>query len=150
MWKPLTLLLSASLLSACGIGSPVLRSSVTGDLAPCGSAPHCVSSQETRSDFQVAPMRYTGSAVAAREKLVRVLKRMESMGYAVLVNEGDYVRATYTSGTMKYVDDLEFVFSQSERGVIHVRSSSRIGYADFGANRRHVEEVRNAYTVAKS
>jgi uncharacterized protein (DUF1499 family) len=95
-------------------------------------------------------MRYTGSAVAAREKLVRVLKRMESMGYAVLVNEGDYVRATYTSGTMKYVDDLEFVFSQSERGVIHVRSSSRIGYADFGANRRHVEEVRNAYTVAKS
>lgn len=150
MWKRLTAALTASiLLTACGAGSPVLRSTVTGDLAPCGG-PHCVSSQDTRPEYYIEPMRYTGSPVAAREKLVRVLGRMQGMGYAVVTNEGDYVHATYTTGTMKYVDDLEFVFSQSMRGLIHVRSSSRIGYADFGANRKHVEEVRNAYTVAKS
>ena len=95
-------------------------------------------------------MRYTGSPIAAREKLARVLKRMEDMGYAIVSNQGDYIHATYTTGTMKYVDDLEFVFSQKQQGVIHIRSSSRIGYADFGANRKHLEEVRNAYTVAKS
>lgn len=151
MWSRSTAVLTASLLlAACGAGSPTLRSTVTGDLAPCGSGPHCVSSQETRESFRIEPLRYTGSPVAAREKLARVLKRMESMGYTVVTSEGDYLHATYTTGTMKYVDDLEFVFSQQERGVIHVRSSSRIGYADFGANRQHVEEVRTAYTVAKS
>jgi len=151
MWKISTAALTASLLlSACGAGSPVLRSTVTGDLAPCPSAPHCVSSQATDPDHAIAPLKYTGSPVAAREKLARVLGRMQSQGYSIVSNEGDYIHATYTTGTMKYVDDLEFVFSQKEIGVIHVRSSSRIGYADFGANRKHVEEVRTAYTVAKS
>jgi len=151
MWKISTAALTASLLlSACGAGSPVLRSAVTGDLAPCPSAPHCVSSQATDPDHAIAPLKYTGSPVAAREKLARVLGRMQSQGYSIVSNEGDYIHATYTTGTMKYVDDLEFVFSQKEIGVIHVRSSSRIGYADFGANRKHVEEVRTAYTVAKS
>lgn len=151
MWNRSIAVLTASvLLSACGAGAPMLRSSVTGQLAACPSAPHCVNSQATDEAHAIAPLTYTGSPVAAREKLGRVLKRMQSMGYTVVISEGDYVYATYTTGTMKYVDDMEFVFSQSERGVIHVRSSSRIGYADLGANRKHVEEVRNAYNVAKS
>lgn len=151
MWNRLIAALTASaLLSACGAGTPTLRSAATGLLAPCPSAPHCVSSQAKDAPHAIAPLRYSGSAVAAREKLTRVLKRMEGLGYQVVKSEGDYVHATYTTGTMKYVDDLEFVFSQGEPGVIHVRSSSRIGYADFGANRDHVEEVRTAFTVAKS
>lgn len=151
MWNRSIAVLTASvLLSACGAGSPLLRSTVTGELAPCSSAPHCVNSRASDERHGIAPLRYTGSPVAAREKLVRVLNRMQSQGYTVISNEGDYVYATYTTGLMKYVDDMEFVFSQSEPGVIHVRSSSRIGYADGGANRRHVEDVRTAYTVAKS
>ena len=151
MWKTLTAALTASvLLSACGAGSSVLRSTVTGDLAPCPSAPHCVSSQATDEGHAIEPFKYTGSPVAAREKLARVLGRMQGMGYAVVTSEGDYLHATHTSGIMKYVDDIEFVFSQKQVGVIHVRSSSRIGYADLGANRKHVEEIRTAYTVAKS
>lgn len=151
MWnRSIAVLTASALLSACGAGSPVLRSPVTGELAPCSSGPHCVNSKDTDPKHAIAPLRYTGSAVAAREKLTRVLKRMESRGYQVVTSEGDYVHATYTTSTMKYVDDLEFVFSQSEPGVIHVRSSSRVGYADFGANREHVEEVRTAFTVAKS
>ena len=151
MWKQLIAVSTVSaMLSACGAGSPALRSSTTGDLAPCPSSPHCVSSQAADKAHAIEPLRYTGSAVAAREKLARVLTRMASQGYAVVKSEGDYLRATHTSKLMKYVDDIEFVFSQSQAGVIHVRSSSRIGYADGGANRRHVEEVRIAFNVAKS
>lgn len=151
MWnRSITVLIASTLLSACGAGSPALRSTATGNLEPCGSAPHCVSSQETREGFRVEPLRYTGSAVAAREKLTRVIKRMEGQGFSVVSSEGDYLYATFTTATMKYTDDIEFVFSQKERGVIHVRSSSRIGYADFGANRSHVEQVRTAFDVAKS
>ena len=151
MWKQSIAGLTASvLLLACGAGAPVLRSPTTGDLAPCPSLPHCVNSQAFDKAHAIEPLRYTGSAVAAREKLARVLTRMMPQGYAVITSEGDYLRATHTSKRMKYVDDIEFVFSQSQAGVIHVRSSSRIGYADGGANRRHVEAIRTAFNIAKS
>lgn len=148
MWNRSIAVLTASLLlSACG-GAPVLRSQSTGDLAPCNSG--CVSSQEQRSEYFVEPLRYTsGSAVAAREKLARVLRRMQGMGYEIVANEGDYLHATWSGGSLKGTEDLEFVFSQSQRGLIHVRAASR-SYAGFSSSREHVEEVRNAYYVAKN
>ncbi|MGD9241474.1 MAG: DUF1499 domain-containing protein, partial [Desulfobacterales bacterium] len=33
----------------------------------------------------------------------------------------------------------------SEETIIHVRSASRTGYYDFGANRRRVERLRSAF-----
>ena len=148
MSKRLIAVLTASVwIAACGTtgGGPQLRSQSTGQLAPCGSG--CVSSQAS-GEAGIAPLSYSGSAVSARQKMGRVLGRMASMGYAVVVNEGDYIHATHGSGAT--LDDLEFVFSQSEPGVIHVRSARRSGLPDFGANRKHVDEVRNAFTVAKS
>ena len=149
MWTRSIAVLTASLLlAACGAGSPALRSQSTGDLAPCDSG--CVSSQEKRMDYFIEPLRYTsGSAVAAREKLARVLRRMQGMGYEIVANEGDYLHATYSGGALKGTEDIEFVFSQSQRGVIHVRAASR-SYAGFSSSREHVEEVRNAYYVAKN
>ena len=32
----------------------------------------------------------------------------------------------------------------AEAGVIHLRSASRVGYSDMGANRRRVEAIRAA------
>jgi uncharacterized protein (DUF1499 family) len=148
MWNRSTAALTASLLLAACASAPQLRSTTTGQLAPCASG--CVSSQENRGEFHVDPMRYSGSALAAREKLVRVLKRMASMGYTVEVSEGDYVHATYQGG-MKGVEDLEFVFSQSEPGVIHVRAAGRGSTLSFGSDAStHLEAVRTAYYVAKS
>ncbi|ROH91805.1 DUF1499 domain-containing protein [Stagnimonas aquatica] len=140
-WTAVSILASTLALSACGLGSPVLRAA-DGKLAACPPAPHCVSSLAS-GEQQVAPLRYTGAAAAARERLARTIAGLPR--YAVLRNEGDYLYASYTSPLMRYVDDLELVFSQSEPGRIEVRSSSRIGYYDFGANRAHVEELRAAF-----
>lgn len=144
-WTAVSILASAGLLSACGLGSPVLRGA-DGQLAPCPPAPHCVSSL-AEGDQQIAPLRYADSAVAARERLARTLAGLPN--YAVLSNQGDYIHASYTTGLMRYVDDLEFVFPSGASGRIEVRSSSRLGYYDFGANRAHVEQVRAAYDAAR-
>ena len=42
---------------------------------------------------------------------------------------------------MRYVDDVEFLYDQS-KGITHVRSASRIGYSDLGANRNRIESIR--------
>jgi uncharacterized protein (DUF1499 family) len=39
------------------------------------------------------------------------------------------------------VDDVEFCIDDDLR-TIHVRSSSRVGYFDFGVNRRRIERIR--------
>ncbi|MDP2415874.1 MAG: DUF1499 domain-containing protein, partial [Hydrogenophaga sp.] len=45
---------------------------------------------------------------------------------------------------LKFVDDMEFWVNPAG-GVMDVRSASRLGREDFGANRKRVEELRAAY-----
>lgn len=46
-----------------------------------------------------------------------------------------------------FVDDLAFRLCP-ERGVIHVRSASRLGYHDLGVNRSRVEALRREFDAA--
>ena len=48
------------------------------------------------------------------------------------------------SARFRFVDDLEFYLDRLEKK-IHVRSASRVGKYDFGANRRRVEAIRRAF-----
>ena len=65
-------------------------------------------------------------------------------GVRVVETEPDYFRAEFTSRILRFVDDLEFLLDP-EAQVIHVRSASRTGYWDFGANRKRVEQIRKTY-----
>jgi uncharacterized protein (DUF1499 family) len=42
-----------------------------------------------------------------------------------------------------FVDDLELHLRPQENAIA-VRSAARLGYSDFGVNRRRVENLRNA------
>jgi uncharacterized protein (DUF1499 family) len=42
---------------------------------------------------------------------------------------------------MGFVDDVEFLVDPV-KGVVHVRSASRLGRRDFGVNRERVERLR--------
>jgi uncharacterized protein (DUF1499 family) len=44
---------------------------------------------------------------------------------------------------MGFVDDVEFFFPDS--AVIHMRSASRVGYSDFGVNRKRLEKIRQLF-----
>jgi hypothetical protein len=59
---------------------------------------------------------------------------------------GHYVHAKFTSRFFRFVDDVEFCIDDDLR-IIHVRSSSRVGYFDFGVNRRRVERIRAKFAV---
>jgi len=144
--RPLTmgLLTTSLLLAGCGAGSPTLRDA-GGRLQPCDAGPHCVSSEATEADLRVEPFRHDGDADAALAKLAAVIEAMD--GGKVVTRGPDYLHASFTTALMKYVDDVEFVATATQPGVLQVRSSSRIGYYDFGANRKRVDAIRAAFAA---
>ena len=70
---------------------------------------------------------------------------LQSMPGVTLVEQRpDYLYAEAQTRWLKFVDDLEFWISP-QKGVIEVRSASRLGRKDFGVNRQRVETIRQAY-----
>lgn len=90
----------------------------------------------------VAPLRYTGNKDEAYRKLVDLISSQQRA--QVVAEEANYLRAEFKSALFGFVDDVEFIFSE-DQPVIDVRSASRVGYYDFGVNRRRVEHIRNQW-----
>jgi uncharacterized protein (DUF1499 family) len=53
----------------------------------------------------------------------------------------DYLRVQFTTRWLGFVDDAEF-WADPGAGVVQVRSASRLGRRDFGANRARIEALR--------
>jgi uncharacterized protein (DUF1499 family) len=54
----------------------------------------------------------------------------------------DYLHAECQSVIFRFVDDLELQIRPAENSIA-VRSASRLGHSDLGANRRRVEALRS-------
>ena len=114
----------------------------TGRLAPCKTSPNCVSSQADPSDKEhyVEPIVIKGNA--AGDVMAAVRKSVESMPRTTVVRvEAGYLYAEFQSKLMGFVDDVEFL-ADPAKGVVHVRSASRLGRRDFGVNRQRIEALR--------
>jgi len=110
-----------------------------GKLRPCPASPNCVSSQSSDKDHLVEPLKYQDSRAQARDRLIAVIQAMDRARISEL--QDDYIHVEFTSALFRFVDDVEFYFP-AEAKVIEVRSASRMGYYDFGVNRRRVEQIR--------
>ena len=139
------LLLSFLALGCAGAGGPTLGV-VNGNLAPCPAAPHCVSSQNAAGLHATEPIAYETSREEARERFVSIIRSMRRA--EVLTDSPDYIHAVFTSRLFHYVDDVE-IYLDDRAKVAHIRSSSRAGFYDFGANRRRVKEIRERFLAEK-
>jgi uncharacterized protein (DUF1499 family) len=112
---------------------------VDGRLAPCPDSPNGVSSEPTEpAANRILPLAITGSSQHLLESLKKVIL---AEGGTVSREAPDYLAATFRTGIFKFVDDVEFRVAE-DKSVIHVRSASRVGHSDFGANRKRVEAIR--------
>lgn len=122
-------------LSACAGEPPQNIGVVEGRLTPCPESPNCVSSFASDETHGIAPL------AADLRQVERVLVGMDA---ANIVRAADnYLYAEFTSRLMGYVDDVEFLYDPAS-SVTHVRSASRLGYSDMGANRKRIEAIRSA------
>ncbi|MEQ8955960.1 MAG: DUF1499 domain-containing protein [Gammaproteobacteria bacterium] len=131
------LLLSGFILALAGCGGqpPTNIGVHNGRLAPCPESPNCVSSFSETEQHGIAPLSADLVAIAAI---------LLSLPEANIVSAGDnYLYAEFTSRIMRYVDDVEFLYDPVT-GITQVRSASRLGYSDMGANRNRIEFLRAA------
>jgi uncharacterized protein (DUF1499 family) len=135
MRKPLIALIP--FLTACAGEPPTNIGIVDGQLTACPDSPNCVSSYTDTSDEE-------HSIAAIDATLDQIEAVLVSLDEANIVEAGsDYIYAEFTSRIMGYVDDVEFLLDNTN-GMIQVRSASRLGHSDLGANRKRIEAIRNA------
>lgn len=137
--KNLTLLLMIGfLLMGCSSFQARDLSQKSLSIADCPTSPNCVSSQSKSSSHKVEPLKFNGSLQEFHqlaEKIQTDLPRTK-----IIRVEGPYVHFVVTSKIFRFKDDVEFYFLESD-SLIHVRSASRLGYSDVGANRARIEQI---------
>lgn len=114
---------------------------VEGQLRPCPATPNCVCSEYPGKDSYIEALGYSGSS---QEAWTRLKKVVADTGGELIATQDNYLRAVYKTPWVRFVDDVEFRLD-NEQAVIHVRSSSRVGRSDFGANRQRVEKIRERF-----
>lgn len=116
-----------------------------GMLKPPPRSPNCVHSQLGKGGQAIDPLSYEGDADAAIQRLRAVIEAMPRT--TIVEAKGGYLYVEFESALLGYVDDVEFLAAPGE-SVIHVRSASRLGHSDLGANRKRVEAIRRAFNAA--
>jgi uncharacterized protein (DUF1499 family) len=111
-------------------------------LAPCPKTPNCVSSINPMDEHHVPPLSYTGDKAIAYLKLVDLIASYQRS--RIVAKEDNYLKAEFRSAILRFVDDVEFLFS-TDQLVIEVRSASRVGSYDFGVNRKRIEDIRKRW-----
>lgn len=115
-----------------------------GRLAASRKSPNCVNSQADPNDVVhfIEPFRFDGDPADAWRRLTKIVGAQPRV--EITEQRDFYLHAECTTRLLRFVDDLEFFLEPGERR-IQVRSASRIGRTDFGANRRRVEALRTEF-----
>jgi uncharacterized protein (DUF1499 family) len=117
-----------------------------GQLIECGKNPNCVSSQTTQSSMRIAPINASDTP-----ELTWLMLRdlVETIPQAILITENEtYRHYQFTTPLMGFIDDVELLFDRKKL-LIQVKSASRVGQSDFGANRERVELLREVLNKAR-
>ena len=105
-------------------------------LPPCGMLPNCVNSYSGTGGSAIAPLQAT---IEQWHALKRWLAQQDD--WTITAETDDFVQAVVKTPLMQFRDDVQLAFNQ-QAGDIQVRSSSRLGISDMGANRTRIESLR--------
>jgi len=113
-----------------------------GRLAGCPNSPNCVSTEATDDEHLIAPLTFAGTATEAMARLKNIIESMPRTN--IVSADESYLHAEFTTLIFRYTDDVEFQVNEDDN-TIQVRSASRTGYSDLGANKTRVEAIRTAF-----
>lgn len=131
-------------------------------LAACDGKPHCFSTTgdellEDRIlvgvDNLIKPWKPAADDAAPFETLKAVVKAYEpgqgfvdGGGFKVVKETPSYLYVQFEALKKGYIDDVEFFLS---KGLVQVRSSSRVGQTDFGVNAIRLNYIASALRKKK-
>ncbi len=142
IFSVLSLFLCLFFVSCTGGTAPVKLGLKNSKLAACPTSPNCVSSDASDAKHRIDPFLLTAPPAEVWQKVqssVAALPRTK-----IVIVEGNYLRAECRSAVFGFVDDLELHLRPDEMRIA-VRSEARLGYSDFGVNRKRVEALRSEF-----
>ena len=74
-----------------------------------------------------------------------ILSVVQALAGEIVQDSGVYLHATFVTPIMRYKDDVELRLDDDR---IHIRSASRVGYSDLGANRQRVARLTVEFAAA--
>jgi len=107
--------------------------------AACATA----STQTSPDDPEIAPRTYDRPLDAVYQAAVAFVRETEDWELKEERREAGELHAVHITATLRFRDDVVLTFTEPAPGKTHVEgvSSSRIGYEDFGQNRRNLAEI---------
>jgi uncharacterized protein (DUF1499 family) len=132
-------LVTLALLAGCSSTKPSSVGLVDGNLNACPGTPNCVTTEGTNPS--ATPLPFTDSP---KEAWVRAKVSVTEAGGKIMGEEEGYLWAIFTSTAFRFVDDLELRMDE-EAKVIHLRTASRVGYSDFGANKKRYRKIAELF-----
>lgn len=119
---------------------------VDGALKPLSNKPNGVSTLAVEASKKVDTISFVEDLKTTKEL---IKKACEAYGNSKIIKEEDnYMHLVFTTGTMKYNDDVEFYFDE-KNNLVHYRSESRVGYSDMGLNMERYNEIMKHFNKLK-
>lgn len=109
---------------------------VDGRLKPCRDRPNCVCS-EYKGAHALPPLQPGASADGGMSALRQAI---EASGGRLRHATPLYLWASYITPIFRMIDDVEARLAPAT-GMLHLRGASRMGYYDFGTNRKRLQEI---------
>ena len=106
--------------------TPYKTNATTNDLPDCVVITHCV-----REDFKVSDLE---NAFKKATKIISETERTK-----IVEKTDSYIHAEAKTKWRRYTDDL-LLKAIPEKGIIQVRSESRVGVGDNGVNQKRVDD----------
>lgn len=123
---------------------------VGGKLIQCPDKPNCVCS-EYRDDSShfIEPIEIP--ADKQLDYLASLKNTLIAMGGKIEAESENYIASTFSSAVFGFVDDVEIRLDM-DMHVIHLRSASRVGRGDLGANKKRMNLFKKRYNdeISKS
>jgi len=110
-------------------------------LSNCPAKPNCVSSENNQANENfIEPIRVEQEQIphAILAAKVSILE----LGGTIQNEQTHYISSTFSSKTFRFIDDVE-IRLDTEQNYIHLRSASRVGYSDLGANRKRASALKD-------
>jgi uncharacterized protein (DUF1499 family) len=143
MWFPVVVailfVVGLAILSLTSQRPTTLGLTDEGRLPGCSNLQNCVCSNDADDGTSIETFILAGDPVAELKRLADLI--LDHQRAKVITLEDNYLHAEFTSQFFRFVDDVEFSVDDDGQ-TLQVRSASRVGRSDLGANRKRVEALR--------
>lgn len=133
--------LLVALAGLLGCAGQDTKSNYATPFAACGDKPNCVSSEDSRADYNIQRLKL--SAPAARAWLVIKEEAKKLPKLEVVEEKPNYLHVVSRSRIMNFTDHIELKLNPADN-TLSVKSASVTGYSDLGVNRDRIEALYQA------